>query len=388
MINNVVKKRPVEYAKEACDAIMHQYEAQKLPPEGIFFYHQGVFLSGMEHTFRLTKEKKYFEYIKDYVDHVIGKNGELYGVDHELGHISTSSIAGRELTMLDCKQPGILLFPLFEETGDQKYLKAARTLAESMHYWPVNSYGGYWHMMTKPDQMWMDGAYMIGPLSVMCADYFNDPVLRERAVQQVLVMNEHIRDEKTGLYFHGWDPTKQARWAHPETGLSPQIWGRAVGWYAVAVLDILEMITVSHPKAGQLIEIEKDLLAALKKYQDPETGMWCEVLNKPTAEGNWVESSCTNLFIYSYAKAMRMGIITSEEYGELLKKAYEGSTKCLYYDEKGNLVVDYVCIGTCIDEGTYEHYVSRAQIKNDLHGMGAFLLMCCEVESLLRQLEA
>ena len=242
-------------------------------------------------------------------------------------------------------------------------------------------------MMDQHNQMWMDGAYMCGPLSVKYAKRFGDTVLRERAIHQVFIMNEHIRDTKTGLYYHGWDPTKKAHWADKETGLSASFWGRAVGWYAVAILDMLDDIPECHPAVGRLKQIEAELLEALVKYQDAETGMWYEVLDKPGAKGNWLESSCTNLFIYSYAKAIRKGIISKENYGEILEKAYAGSINALYYDENGRLVVDYVCIGTCIEDGSYEHYINSACTQNDLHGMGAFVLMCTEMEQYRRYID-
>lgn len=374
----------LKYAAQACEAIMEKYTPQELPPKGSFFYHQGVFLSGMERLYELTGDKKYFNYIKDYVDYVLGPNGEVYGFCHELGLREESRFAGRELTMLDCKQPVILLYKLYDETGDEKYMNAIKTISESMYYWPVNEYGGYWHMMNHHNQMWMDGAYMCGPLSVKYAKRFGSPILRERAINQIFIMNDHIKDPKTGLYFHGWDSTKKSGWADKETGLSKNVWGRAVGWYAVAILDILDDIPENNPAVERLKQIEVDLLEALVKYNDPETGMWYEVLDKPGAEGNWIESSCTNLFLYSYAKAIRQGIVSKEKYGPILEKAYAGSIDALYYDEKGYLVVDYVCVGTCIDEGTYEHYINRRCTQNDLHGMGAFVLMCTEMEKYRR----
>lgn len=377
-------KTPLDYGKLGCEALIHQYEAEKLPPEGAMFYHQGVFLSGMQQVYLLSGEKKYFDYIKKYIDSVIGPNGEIAGICHETTKWTQNptwgeGIAMQSLTMLDSKQPVILLYNLYDETGDEKYLNAIKTISESMYYWPVNNYGGYWHMMHQHHQMWMDGAYMAGPLSVMYSARFGDERLRERAIKQIFIMQEHLRDEKTGLYFHGWDPSKEMGWADPETGLSEQIWGRAVGWYAVAILDMLDYIPADHPAVERLKEIEVDLLKSLAKYQDPETGMWFEVTDKPGCEGNWVESSCTNLFIYSYAKAIRTGVI-GKEYAEVLEKAYKGIEDILYFDDEGYLVIDKVCVGTCIDEGTYEHYINRAQIKNDLHGAGAFILMCAEME--------
>lgn len=380
-----MNKKPIQYGIEACEALMRKYKPSELPPVGTFFYHQGVALSGMQQVYFLTGEKKYFNYVKDYVDSVIGQNGELYGFNHELTTREMPPLVKDALTMLDSKQPSVLLYNLFDETKEERYLNAIKTVAQSMYYWPVNHYGGYWHMMTQPYQMWMDGAYMAGPLSVMYAERFGDTVLRERAIKQIFIMNEHMRDEKTGLYYHGWDDSKKECWADPETGLSGQFWGRAVGWYAVAMLYILDYIPENHPAVERLKSIEADLLKSLANYQDKKNGLWFNILNRVDDPRNWVESSCSNLFIHSYAKALRKGII-GDEFKAVLEKAYAGIESIIYYDENSDIVIDKVCIGTCINSGTYEYYLSLRQIKNDLHGIGAFLLMCTEMQRYLDSL--
>lgn len=372
-------RNPLEYGELLCKALMHKYEPEKLPPEGVLFYHQGVFLSGMQKIYRLTGKKEYFEYIKTYIDSVIGENGELSGFCHEALTKDTPELALQALQMLDHKQPTILLYDLYDETGEEKYVNAIKSVAGSMYYWPINRYGGYWHMMTQVNQMWMDGAYMIGPLSVMYADRFNDNVLRERAINQVFLMNKYMRDKKTGLYFHGWDESKQMEWADKETGLSGQFWGRADGWYAVAILDMLDYIPDDNPRKKDMEEIVKDLLDTLLNFRDEKTGMWFNVLDRIDDDKNWVETSCTSLFVYSYAKAIRKGIIKGEIYEKTIEKAYNSLIDGIYYDEQGCPVLDNVCIGTCIEEGTYEYYLSRPKVKNDLHGVGAFTLMCAEL---------
>ncbi len=376
----MTEKKPIEYAKMACDAIMDFYTPEDLPPKNMLFYIQGVFLSGMERLYKETGDEKYFNYIKGYVDSLIGENGELPGIAHEYKFKNSCDFTRLGLQFLDCKQPSILFYTLYDKTGDTKYLNAIKTVAESMYFWPVNRFGGYWHMLTQPDQMWMDGAYMAGPLSVMYSERFGDETLRERAINQIIIMNEHMRDEKTGLYYHGWDDSKQAPWADKETGLSSQFWGRAVGWYAVTVLDILDHIPKNHPKAERLKNIERDLLESLVRYQHKDTKMWYEVLDKPYESDNWAEGSCTNLFIYSYAKAMRLGIIEKEKYAGIAESAFKASVESNYIDENGRFIVDNTCEGTCIDEGDYKHYISRRKRKNDLHGCGAFVLMCIEMQ--------
>ena len=175
----MAKKTPLDYGKLACDAFMHKYLPAALPPAGTLFYHQGVLLAGMQNVYLLSGEKRYFDYIKAYVDSVIGPNGALFGFQHELNTEQTPELAKMALTMLDHKQPSILFYNLYDETGDEKYLRVIKTIGESMYFWPVNQYGGYWHMMTQHHQMWLDGAYMAGPLSVMYADRFGGEVLRD-----------------------------------------------------------------------------------------------------------------------------------------------------------------------------------------------------------------
>ena len=376
---------PVDYAKLACDTYMSTYDAEKLPPENALFYHQGVLLSGFERLYELTGDEKYFEYIKDYADSVTGPDGELVGVDHDYRLDSADSISAKALTMLDTKQPAILFYNLYDKTGDEKYLNVINTISESMYYWPINKHGGYWHMMTEPNQMWLDSAYMAGVLSVMYSDMTEDYRLMNRAIKQVLLMNEYMKDDATGLYYHGWDASHAMGWADKKTGLSEHFWGRAMGWYAVAILDMLDYIPQDHPSVPKLKKIEADLLDSLLKYQDGATGMWYQVVDKPGEKGNWIESSCTNLFLYSYAKALRTGIISGEKYEDALKKGYDGMIKnSIRIDADGKLVIDKICIGTCIEEGTYEHYINRPQTNNDLHGGGAFILMCTEMAKYLK----
>ena len=374
----VINKQPIEWAKSMIDAMMDTYRPEELPPEGVFFYHQGVFLSGTQKVYNYTKEIRYYEYIKAYIDSVIDDNGLIAGYSVDKLSPEKSWFFNTTLTTLDNKQPAILLFDLYNITKEEKYKKALDSVIESIHYWPANPYGGYWHMMNQTDQMWLDGAYMIGPLSCMYDRYYGDEILRNNAVKQILLMDEHMKDKITGLYYHGWDVSKNAKWADSETGLSSQFWGRAIGWYAVAILDISE--NIEGTQREKLISIETELLRNLALYQDGKTGMWYQVVDKINCPDNWLEASASCLFTYSYARAITAGIIDPEKYIPILKKAYAGIISSLRCDEKGNTILGNICVGTCVEDGTYEHYVKRPSTKNDLHGAGAFILMCEAVQ--------
>lgn len=360
-------KRPIDYAAAAVDTMMRAYpEAKELPPAGHFHYHQGVFLSGVYKNYLLCRREEWFSYIRAWVDSVLDGEGRRLQYDE---------------ISLDDIQPGILLFPLYERTGDEKYRKALEILMEEIHNYPKNKEGGFWHKGTCADEMWLDGLYMGGPICAMYAKRFGRPEFAETAVRQALLMEKKTKDGQTGLWKHAYDCRKKAEWADPETGLSPEFWGRSIGWVPVAILDELDYLPADMDGTGELKRLVQELLEALIPYQG-EDGRWYQVVSKPKAEGNWPENSCTCLYSAAICKAVGKGIL-ARVYLEYAKKGYEGVLASLRWRENGNcsdLLLGDVCVGTGV--GDYKHYCNRPVSVNDLHGMGAFLLMCAEMEKV------
>lgn len=350
---------PLEYAKAACDTMMRKFEAAKLPPEGQFHYHQGVFLSGMYQTYQLCKEETYIQYIKDWVDSIIDEEGKIHTYNPG---------------QLDDIQPGVLLYPLYERTGEERYKKALDELVQVVRQFKRNAVGGFFHKDWHPNQMWLDGLYMGGPI---CAEYgarFGQPEFIELCIEQALLMRKMTEDKKTGLWYHAWDCSKEAKWADKETGLSPEFWGRSMGWVPVAVLNELDFIPPTHPKREELCALVRDLLTALCKYQSAD-GRWYQVVNKGDCAGNWLENSCSSLYVAAICKAVRKGIL-GEETLENARRGYEGVIRSLTWDGD-DIRIGNVCVGTGV--GDYTHYINRPVSVNDLHGVGAFLLMCTEL---------
>jgi unsaturated rhamnogalacturonyl hydrolase len=360
-MTTVREKTPLYYGELACDTLMTKYRPEELPPKGRFHYHQGVFLSGMEQCYLQNKDEKYFNYIKDWVDSIIDENGTVTEYD---------------ATQLDDLQPCILLFNLYEKTKDERYKTALHTLIPLVKSWKTNSLGGFWHKEIYPNQMWLDGLYMGGPFSVQFGKTFQNPEYFDLITHQALLMYKHTRDFKTGLLYHGWDETREAIWAHPATGQAPEFWGRAIGWYPVALLDIFDYLPEEHSKKAELVLILQDLLKSLLPFQDDATGLWYQVVDKVNESDNWLETSCTCLFVCALAKAVRMGYL-HKIYLKYAWKGFDGVINRLKYDENGGILIDGVCIGTGI--GDYTHYINRPTSVNDLHGAGAFILMCAEM---------
>ena len=359
--------KPVDYAKMACDTMMRKFKAEDLPPKGRFHYHQGVFLSGVQKTYDLCKDEKYYHYIKDWVDSIIDVKGEIHTFDPG---------------QLDDIQPGILLFFLFGKTGERRYKIALNTLLPCIMNTKRNAEGGLWHKESCPDQMWLDGLYMAGPISAEYAFRFHKEEYLNLAIEQALLMEKKTRDEKTGLWYHAYDCSRKMPWADKETGLAPEFWGRSIGWVPVAIMDELEFVPKNRPEYKELGRLVHDLLTAVIRYQDEESGLWYQVVDKGGQEGNWLETSCTCLFSAAIAKAVRTGLLEKSNLA-YARKGFEGVIDRLKWDGD-DLLVDNICIGTGV--GNYEHYCKRPTSTNDLHGMGAFLIMCAEIEEIAMRL--
>ena len=370
--------RPIDYAKSACGTIMKKYGAPDLPTMNTFFYIGGVFLSGMQRLYFQTGGKEYFDYIKKWVDKSVFPDGTILGYNHPYDTEEITRVMTLVPKTFDHKQPGILLFDLYKETGDERYAKAINYIYEKVPDWGRNSKGGFWHMTVTPNQMWLDSLYMIGPFLAMYSDFTKNEAPLDEALNQCVLMYENMRD-KNGLLRHGWDDSGEAEWAG-ENGLSETVWARAMGWFTVAVLDILDYTKNTHPKYKEICAIEEDMLKRVLKYRNSDM-LWCQVLDRPEDEGNWYEISSSCLFTYSLFKAIRKNILP-ESFLDEAKKSYSAIIDTLKF-ENGNMLIGNISVGTCIDEGDYKHYIERRKVTNDLHGTGAFVLMCTEAEKMM-----
>ena len=361
---------PLDYAKMACDSKMRM-PAEDLPPKGLFHYHAGVFLRGMQKTYELCHDRKYYNYAKKWVDSEIREDGTI--INHNKNRF-------------DDLMAGCLLFMLDKNEQDSRYKKALDTLTSEIEGWRTNAKGGFWHMQDDdgtPNQMWLDGIFMYGPLAAEYDKTYGTNRFFDTVNTQLNIMWDNMYVKDAGLLKHAWDCSKKASWADKETGLSPEFWGRAIGWYCTALMDLYERMPEQYHE--NLAEKEKTLINSLIKYQKPENGLWYEVVDKNDRLDNWPELSCSSLFVYAICKAYNLGII-DKSYMEYAKKGYEGIISMLETDGNGDLIVGHVCIGTGV--GDYEFYINRPVCNNDLHGLGAFLYMATEYSKALDKLNS
>jgi unsaturated rhamnogalacturonyl hydrolase len=358
----------LKYAKLCCDTKMRSFpNAGDLPPSPKFHYHAGVFLSGMEGIYKLTGEEKYSDYIKAYIDAYVDEEGVLHNAHTD--------------DALDDIQPCILMYRYWDE--EPRYRKVLDTIVPTLLDWPKTPTGGYWHKIsTCPNQVWLDSMYMSGEIVLHYGLLTGDRRYIDATVAELETIWNNMRDEETGLLYHAWDYSKQTtRWQpDPETGLSSYFWGRALGWYVVASSLLSEMLG-DDPAAKQFTEHAIDITKAVLKFQDPKTGMWYQVVDKLDGEGNWLETSCSCLFLYGVCNLIRRGLL-DKKYVEDVKRGFEGIINEKTCMDGEDFIIKDICIGTGV--GDYEHYINRPRVENDLHGTGAFLLMCGELEKLQR----
>ena len=341
---------------------------------GNWDYVTGTVLRGFEELWEHTGDDRFFDYIKSTVDHVVTSNGNIS--DYNIFAYNIDEI-----------KEGRMLLLLYQETGDERYQIAAGHLRDQLEDHPRTSEGGFWHKQIYPWQMWLDGLYMGSPFYAEYSLIFDEPEGLDDVVLQQVLMETHARDPETGLLYHGWDESMQQEWSDPVTGQSPSFWGRAIGWYAMALVDVLDYLPPEHEGRDTVISIYQRLVEGMMNYQD-ESGTWWQVVDKGGDPGNYLESSVSCMMVYSMAKAIRYGYISVDYLPDVLR-AYHGIIdQFITYDPEGTINLIQTCSsaglgGNPYRDGSYEYYVYQTSIStNDGKGLGPFIAGSVELERL------
>lgn len=337
-------------------------------------YTQGLFASALERVWEKTEEKKYLDYIQAFADTMISEDGSIMTykkTDYNIDRVN----------------PGKFLMELYKETGDNKYRLAIEELRDQMRTHPRTSEGGFWHKKIYPHQMWLDGLYMGSPFLAQYAVEFNEPALFDDVANQIILVDKYTWDEEEGLFYHGWDESREQKWADPETGKSPNVWGRAMGWFAMALVDVLDYMPKDHPKRAEILQITKKMAGAIEQYQDKDTGLWWQVVNMGGREGNYLESSASSMFTYFLVKAAKKGHI-DQHYMQVAQKGYDGILdNFIKKNDDGTISITNVCAvaglgGNPYRDGTYEYYINEPRRDNDPKAVSPFIMASLEFEEL------
>ncbi|MFB6318796.1 glycoside hydrolase family 88 protein [Saccharicrinis sp. FJH54] len=310
-------------------------------------YSNSIVLYGMIKIYNYTHNPAYLEYVKKYVDDFVSASG----------NISFDSSANN----LDHLHPGLLLNYLYRETGIEKYKKAADIIRSEFDKQPRNPSGGFWHKQRYPNQMWADGIYMAEPFLLEYGSMFNDmEYATSEATKQTTLLAAHAYDESNHLIYHGWDETKEAPWADAN-GRSPEVWSRGMGWYCMALVDMMDLLPVDDPKYEEFLSLVQGLAQGIKENQDASTGLWYQVVDKGNLSSNWIETSGSAMFIYMLKKARDNGYI-DDSYDAVIAKGWEGMQNKITLDSKKMPVINGFVGGMGIKDN-YSSYVGESTVS-------------------------
>ena len=284
---------------------------------------------------------------------------------------------------LDQINAGRALFTLADRSGEERFKLAQDRLSSQLKTQPRCHNGVFWHKEIYPWQIWLDGLYMEGPFNAEYAYRHNDSQGIDDVLDQLIVTYETLKDPTTGLLKHAFDESRGQRWSDIVTGLSPHYWSRSMGWYLMACIDVLDFVSKDNPKRERVIKIVKDFSANLLKYQD-ECGMWYQVTDLPDREGNYLETSATSMFAFSFYKGVRLGYL-DPEYISSADKAIEGIKRLYLTEEDGELHLGGICSvaglgGNPYRDGSFKYYIQEKIAVDDFKGVGPFILALLENE--------
>jgi unsaturated rhamnogalacturonyl hydrolase len=325
-----------------------------------------VTLLGMLELSAKTGDRKYADFVEKSTSTWIRPDGTIEGYKIEDYNI-------------DNLAPGRTLIALYQRTGEERYRTAAGLLRSQLEKHPRTQEGGFWHKKRYTSQMWLDGLYMGEPFYGKYTQLFGGEAgTWDDIVKQFRLIDRYLHDPETGLYYHGWDEAKAQKWADKQTGRSGSFWGRAVGWWAMALVETLEYFPPDHPSRQELLAILKKTADGIVKYQDAGTGLWWQVLDQGDRKGNYLEATASCMFSYSLAKAVNEGWLP-QEYLKAARKGYDGITRDLIrVGDQGDVNLIKCCEVAGLGQpdrrdGSYEYYISEPIVENDLKGVGPFI---------------
>ena len=336
-------------------------------------YIDGCMLTALLSLTDITGDGRYAAFAEQVTDYFVQENGEILTFEPEK-------------RQLDDINEGRVLFPVYSMTGKEKYRKAAEMLHRTLRQQPRTSEGSFWHKKIYPDQVWLDGIYMAQPFEALFQSSFGNGDYSD-ILKQVRIVHERMRDPETGLYRHGYDASRKAFWADPETGLSRCVWLRALGWFFMALADLTEILPVDAER-DEIADIFRELAGSIARYADPETGLYWQVVDQGSREGNYPESSGSSMIACGMLKGTRLGILDGR-FGDLGRKTFTSLTERLVW-KNGEPELGGICLVAGLGpesnqrrDGSFEYYISEPVVANDAKGVAPYVL--CYTEMLRLQ---
>lgn len=317
-------------------------------------------------------DDKYSKYLETYVDYFVQEDGSVKKYKIEEYNIDRISPAKNVIT-------------LYKRTGLTKYRKAIDLHIQQMREHPKTQSGGYWHKKIYPNQIWLDGLYMASPFLAQYAKEFNAPEWFDEVTNEIKLAYKVTVDEGSGLLYHAYDESREQEWADSITGHSPHFWSRGMGWYMMAIVDVLDFLPKNHSDRDSIVAILKEVSTAVMKVRDPETGLWYQVLDRGGDAGNYIEGSGSSMFAYTFAKGAKNGYLENE-YLTIANDVFDSILSHLIVEEEDGLITMTNICGACglggkpYRDGSYEYYISEKVINNDTKGVAPFIMTAIELD--------
>ena len=345
-------------------------------------YTMGLFTLSLLKLNEQVPDARFVKFSEDKVGSLVSPDGTIKGYKPEE-------------FQLDALNPGKTLLALWltvTNPDNPRLFYGCAKLMEQFKDQPRTPDGGFWHKQRYTNQMWLDGIYMAAPFYAAMGDYMMEPQnAYDDVAKQIRLIDEHTYDSKTGLNYHGWDAAKIQPWANPATGCSSNFWGRAEGWYAMALVDVLDFMPTNHPARAQIIATLQKTAAGILKWQDAKTGLWWQVLDQGDRKGNYLEATASAMFVYALAKGVNHGYL-SRDLIPAIEKGYAGIIENLIKSDAENRWTLTQCCSVAglggspskgkYRSGSFDYYVGEPIVKNDLKGVGPFILTGIELQKL------
>lgn len=333
-------------------------------------YIDGCMIKAVLEMYYITKNNAYLMFADGFVEYYIQEDGGVRTFDAYEYNI-------------DNINEGKVLFDLYQLTHKEKYLRAIKTIYSQLETHPRTKEGNFWHKKIYENQVWLDGLYMAQPFYMAYETKFNGLKNYKDIFSQFQLVEKYMKDEKTGLYYHGYDSTKTMNWCNPETGLSKIFWGRAMGWFVMAIIDVVEVMDEQmFYEYRYLMELFKNAIDALIQVQS-ESGMWYQILDQPEIKGNYLETSASAIIAYAILKGVRLGVLPERVKNQGYKAFWDICDRYLK-EEAGQLSLGGICLvaglgGEEQRDGSVAYYLSEPIVKNEAKGVAPFLLCYTEI---------
>lgn len=339
-------------------------------------YTNGLEMYAMLDVYERYGDESILSYVDAWFDEAVGEDGSIK--TYKVGEYSVDKVC-----------PARTLLKLWNLTGKEKYRLGLETVREQIDSHPRVEEGGFWHKKIYPDQMWLDGLYMMQPFYAEYTASFapeeqKDSLFRDICLHFNLAAKRCF-DPATGLYRHAWDASHKMFWCDPANGQSKHCWGRALGWYTMALVETLPSIPEGTEGRDEMIGTLQHIVETLPAFADPETGMWYQVMDCPGREGNYLEATCSAMFTYAMLKGVRMGYLDAG-LGEYARDSYKSLVKTFVTTDADGLTdLNYCCEvsglgGKNMRSGDFDYYIHEPVRANDPKGIGPLIWASLEME--------